>query len=161
MLPLVLGGIALAAVGYGVKEFCEEEGCPWDDESKEPEKKMSCNDYLYREKLKFYEVLHLRYLPVVSQIEGYTPKALKYPHASFIKENIPVNSALQNDACNYTRFIVNSRLKLESCVDRLEISINSTVNDSDSIQNDLSFAEKLIRKTSKLCHRKMLGEEKV
>jgi hypothetical protein len=28
MLPFVLGGIALAAVGYGVKEFCESEGCP-------------------------------------------------------------------------------------------------------------------------------------
>ena len=27
MLPVVLGGIALAAVGYGVKEFCESEGC--------------------------------------------------------------------------------------------------------------------------------------
>ena len=32
MLPIVLGGIALAAVGYGVKEFCESEGCPWDEE---------------------------------------------------------------------------------------------------------------------------------
>ena len=31
MLPLVLGGIALAAVGYGVKEFCESEDCPWDE----------------------------------------------------------------------------------------------------------------------------------
>lgn len=31
MLPLVLGGIALAAVGYGVKEYCEEEGCPSDE----------------------------------------------------------------------------------------------------------------------------------
>ena len=32
MLPLVLGGITLAAVGYGVKEYCESEGCPWDEE---------------------------------------------------------------------------------------------------------------------------------
>jgi len=31
MLPLVLGGIAIAAVGYGLKEYCEEEGCPWDE----------------------------------------------------------------------------------------------------------------------------------
>jgi hypothetical protein len=31
MLPLILGGIALTAVGYGVKEYCESEGCPWDD----------------------------------------------------------------------------------------------------------------------------------
>jgi len=33
MLPLVLGGIALAAVGYGVKEYCDSEGCPWDEEA--------------------------------------------------------------------------------------------------------------------------------
>lgn len=32
MLPLVLGGIALAAVGYGVKEYCESEGCFCDGE---------------------------------------------------------------------------------------------------------------------------------
>ncbi len=32
MLPVVLGGIALAAVGYGIKEFCESEGYPWDEQ---------------------------------------------------------------------------------------------------------------------------------
>ncbi len=26
-LPLVLGGIALAAVGYGLNEYCSKEGC--------------------------------------------------------------------------------------------------------------------------------------
>lgn len=31
MLPFVLGGMALAAVGYGVKEYCDSEGCPWDE----------------------------------------------------------------------------------------------------------------------------------
>ena len=39
MIPLVLGGIALAVVGYGVKEYCEEEGCPWDE-------KVSCTPSL-------------------------------------------------------------------------------------------------------------------
>ena len=96
---------------------------------------------------------------MVSQIEGYTPKALKCPHASFKKENIPLDSGLQYDASIDTRLIVQARIRLENYVDRLEISINSTVNDGDSIQEDLSSAEKLIRKTSKLCHRKMLGEE--
>ena len=27
MLPLLLGGVALATVGYGVKKYCEEENC--------------------------------------------------------------------------------------------------------------------------------------
>ncbi len=30
MIPLIIGGVTLAAVGYAVKEYCEEEGCPWD-----------------------------------------------------------------------------------------------------------------------------------
>ena len=29
MLPFVLGGIAIAAVGYALKEYCEEEGSTW------------------------------------------------------------------------------------------------------------------------------------
>ncbi|MEY4503868.1 MAG: hypothetical protein RL154_160 [Pseudomonadota bacterium] len=30
MVPFILGGIALAAVGYGLKKYCDEEGYPWD-----------------------------------------------------------------------------------------------------------------------------------
>jgi len=31
MVRLLLGSIALGAVGYGIKEYCDQEGCPWDD----------------------------------------------------------------------------------------------------------------------------------
>ena len=31
MLPFIIGGVTLAAVGYAIKEICEEEGCPWED----------------------------------------------------------------------------------------------------------------------------------
>ncbi len=34
MLPAVLGGVALAAVGYGIKKYCEEEGCFLDEDEK-------------------------------------------------------------------------------------------------------------------------------
>ena len=33
MLRLIIGGVTLAAVGYAIKEYCEEEGCPWDKPS--------------------------------------------------------------------------------------------------------------------------------
>ncbi len=32
MLRLVIGGVTLAAAAFAVKEYCEEEGCPWDEE---------------------------------------------------------------------------------------------------------------------------------
>jgi len=30
MLPFIIGGVTIAAVGYVVKEYCDEQGCPWD-----------------------------------------------------------------------------------------------------------------------------------
>lgn len=30
LVRLLIGGVTLAAAGYAVKEYCEEEGCPWD-----------------------------------------------------------------------------------------------------------------------------------
>lgn len=33
MLRLIIGGVTLAAIGYAIKEYCEEEGCPWDKPS--------------------------------------------------------------------------------------------------------------------------------
>ena len=38
MIPLIIGGVTLAVVGYAIKEICEEEGCPWDNESSAFEK---------------------------------------------------------------------------------------------------------------------------
>lgn len=31
MIPLIIGGVTLAVVGYAVKEYCNDEGCPWDN----------------------------------------------------------------------------------------------------------------------------------
>ena len=31
LVRLLIGGVTLAAAGYAVKEYCEQEGCPWDD----------------------------------------------------------------------------------------------------------------------------------
>jgi len=32
MLRLIIGSVTLAAAGYALKEFCEMEGCPWDEQ---------------------------------------------------------------------------------------------------------------------------------
>ena len=31
LVRLLIGGVTLAAAGYAAKEYCEENGCPWDD----------------------------------------------------------------------------------------------------------------------------------
>jgi len=74
LVRLLIGGVTLAAAGYAVKEYCEENGCPWDDEiiplpsyehkqEKEPEGKVSyekaldfhkCKKELYKASIKTY-----------------------------------------------------------------------------------------------------------
>jgi len=68
MLPLVLGGIALAAVGYGVKEFCESEGCPWDEE----EVFVRKDDFetLYEKKKEVYAKCYLPLVKYVDELQG-------------------------------------------------------------------------------------------
>lgn len=41
MLRLIIGGVTLAAVGYAMKEYCEDEGCPWDEPSYTPSTNIS------------------------------------------------------------------------------------------------------------------------
>ena len=53
MLPFVLGGIALAAVGYGVKEYCESEGCPWDEDDTSSKERNAFESF-YTSKMHLY-----------------------------------------------------------------------------------------------------------
>ncbi|HIP61287.1 MAG TPA: hypothetical protein EYG98_01905 [Sulfurovum sp.] len=55
MIPLILGGIALAAVGYGVKDYCESEGCPWDDDVHTPAESNEIFTHLHKSKIKLHE----------------------------------------------------------------------------------------------------------
>ncbi len=58
MIPLVLGGIALATVGYGVKKYCEADGKGCDaltdtlldfsDKMEDLEEKLGFNDYSFK-----------------------------------------------------------------------------------------------------------------
>jgi len=73
MLPLVLGGIALAAVGYGVKEYCESEGCPWDETLIQTPNKIDIFQKIEEMKAIFYEEI----LPKCREmllVTGYSPK---------------------------------------------------------------------------------------
>jgi len=57
MLPFVLGGIAIAAVGYALKEYCEEEGSTLDkpvvlkDEQKKADDVTTSTKHAYQEAL--------------------------------------------------------------------------------------------------------------
>jgi hypothetical protein len=166
MLPLVLGGIALAAVGYGVKELCEEEGFPWDepyDARNFGTEKNSCAEDLYEIKLQFYEALHLAYFPVVGQLEGYMSKPLKYPYASFKKENYPKDSEeVEMLACKAADTFGAATVALTNHSKKLEnIMITKKAYSDFSVEEKalLESADGIARGVSKLCHKMMFNKE--
>ena len=166
MLPLVLGGIALAAVGYGLKEYCEEEGCPWDEPYDARDfgtKENSCADDLHDIKLQFYEALHFAYFPVVSQLEGYKSKPLKYPYASFKKENYPKdNEQVEMLACKAADTFGAATVALKNHSKKLEYIMLTKTDYSDFLVEEkalLASADALVRGVSKLCHKMMFDKE--
>jgi len=75
MLPLVLGGIALATVGYGVKEYCESEGCPWDaPPERKPDAPVNVFETLHQMKKEIYEEKLLKLSVLLSQFKSVDEK---------------------------------------------------------------------------------------
>ena len=67
LVRLLIGGVTLAAAGYAAKEYCEQEGCPWDssiplssykeDDDAETKEKVSYKKSLafHKQKKAFYK----------------------------------------------------------------------------------------------------------
>jgi len=97
MLPLVLGGIALAAVGYGVKEYCESEGCPWDEEVESKlDKEVNVFELLQKQKTALYENKLLKLRVLLLQIEN-VDERLKFKDTVKIHEEKLSDNELEDD----------------------------------------------------------------
>ena len=57
MLPIVLGGIALAAAGYALKEYCEEEGSSSDKSTSHKDEQKKAQDVTNSAKHAYQEAL--------------------------------------------------------------------------------------------------------
>jgi hypothetical protein len=168
MLPFVLGGIALAAVGYGLKEYCEEMGCPWEsDTTPAPEASHpACEQKLQRAKRDFYAVLEREYLPLISDIRGYDPKALKYPDAPCEQEVEDVSGAVKEEMESLQ---CGASWVIAQATQRLQDDVKSVLSDAkeglayDALDGEqreaLEHAERLVRNVTKLCHKKILTKE--
>jgi uncharacterized protein YicC (UPF0701 family) len=117
MLPLVLGGIALAAVGYGMKEYCESEGCPWDEE---PERTYTAPvnlfESLHQKKLELYEHKLRKLRELVLQFEG-VDKKLQLKDTANIYEETLLQSELEDDVKLYANMYMQTVHTSTSLVD--------------------------------------------
>jgi len=108
MLPFVLGGIALAAVGYGVKEYCESEGCPWDEDDTSSKERNAFESF-YTSKMHLYRgrfeelrtiLLKVEHTDFVVE-EGFTPVEEKLS-SSKVTEEMKVQIALHGEMLAYS-----------------------------------------------------------
>ncbi len=129
MLRLVLGGIALAAVGYGVKEYCESEGCPWDEE---PERTYSAPvnlfESIHKQKLELYEH-KLHNLKVLLLKFENTNEKLQFKDSINIHEEKLLQSELEDDvklyANMYMQALKTSVRLVESYSDDLKVLLTT------------------------------------
>ena len=129
MLRLVIGGVTLAAAAFAVKEFCEEEGCPWDDEiyssadttetknKKKDKKKMqnTISKEFHKTKKEFYN-------PVMKNYEAYL---IKYD--------------IDNDGIDVDAKLHREKFADESIDAQTQEYINKIVNTLDILTYNLSL----------------------
>ncbi|MCF6244177.1 MAG: hypothetical protein L3J43_04020 [Sulfurovum sp.] len=163
MSPIVLEEIVATAVRYALKEYCEEEGCPWDEEyisSNIGKDEKNILEEYYDAKLHFYEVWQMTYLPKVSQIRHNKVKRFKYPHATFKNESSSQNRCNEAEAVAKPKIaIINDAIdKIEAYTVALDDILLRTSYYDDLVSDEtdmLDSADMLIRQVSELCHKKM------
>lgn len=169
MLPLVIGGIAAAAVGYAIKEYCEEEGCFGDDArgsstSNRTTNEPHNNEILYATKSAFCDLVKAEYLPCIVKLEGYEYRPLKYAETDLKKESnnhegSQVAKALLTTAVGVMEA---SSLTLKENLEKIK-HILSDERTYDSLTEEekslLDSTHKLVLSTSKLCHKKMFKKD--
>ena len=166
MLPLVLGGIALAAVGYGVKEYCEENGCPWDDEvSYTPPKPSNFFADLHREKITLHEEALPKLRALLLRVDNTDEKLILDDAVSLDEEKLE-NEALKEDvklyADIYKNVLSDASGVLNAYADEIEILLEISTkyeNYNKSQKNLVKKVYKLINVTQVLLAHRLVDDK--
>jgi len=168
MIPLVLGGIALAVVGYGLKEYCEEEECPWDEKTntnfktKSDDVKLRFENF-HKTKVNLYKDLFIENLQLLVQVKNMKSIKLKYITATFPKElheTIDDNVADMLTASEEILLYIKDLLR-SSAREMNAILKHSTDYSTYTKEEQIIFSKtyKLLKLTSKLCHTPLVTEK--
>ena len=166
MLPLVLGGIAMAAVGYGVKELCENEGCPWDQEAT-PLQFSAEEDFarLQKDKVSLHKVQLAKLRELLMRIAHVEEQSMLDDRTSVKKEKLE-EGVLEEDVALYMEMHERS-IRRATRIANAYISELTTLLKTSCDYQDYSKAErksikkacKLINQTQKLLVLPLLDEE--
>lgn len=180
MLPLVLGGVALAAVSYGIKQYCEKEGCPWDsvydygdcgykynDDFGSEIRDLSSDELfekLYQTKLHVYDTQVLEFNKIGSFIENYPYKKLKNSTETFKLEKSS-NEDILDDLYDYQdelHQLSEAQKFLEMYINRVKkiVKHKSDYEDfNEDQQKTLELTYELTKTINKLIKTKMFSKD--
>ena len=149
MLPLVLGGIALAAVGYGVKEFCESEGCPWDEASSSTRtKKKNVFKKLHKRKMTIYDTNFKTLKEHLSQIKNLKELPLDIEEKAPTKEKLDhsdVTGEVKVYVEQYIDILRDANSVLVIYVKKVEEIMHTSLDYREYSKKDKKFLKKLYR----------------
>lgn len=123
MLPLVLGGIALATVGYKVLEDGDQEGCPWDEKESSSSSRLRTHIFeeLQKQKVDLVNDKLLKLQGLLFKIE-HSDKKLTFIDTLNFKEEKLEEEYLTDDIVMYakkhkhlledTKYLVDSYIEL-------------------------------------------------
>ncbi len=150
MIPLVLGGIALAAVGYGVKEYCESEGCPWDDNiSHTPPKPRNIFTDLHRVKTTLHKERLVKLRALLLIVENTDEKHILDDSVSLMEEKLE-NAALSEDVKLYADIYKNVLSDASNVINTYADEIEVLLEISTKYENYEKSQKKLVKKAHKL-----------
>jgi len=134
MIPLIIGGVTLAVVGYAIKEVCEEEGCPWDSKTSTFEKTEEAETVMNSKKAKDFHKFKKNIYKVSMQ-----------EYQEFLEKH-----NLQNDDITTDLKLEKQKLSDEMITDEIESYINQISNTLEILSYNLSLGIKMMQNEKSL-----------
>ena len=143
---LIIGAVTLAATGYAVKEYCETNGCPWDDdapyEDEKPTQKKSETKQSFKQAKQFHKRKKTLYKEVMTQYgEFLKTNSIEDdtidPDAKMIKQKFP-DELVNDEVASYLDKIVNT---MEILTHNLQLAIKSYEGKEEDLRKIKNYAK--------------------
>ncbi|MCX6075657.1 MAG: hypothetical protein NTW78_02075 [Campylobacterales bacterium] len=169
---LLIGGITLAAVGYGLKKYCDEEGCFEEKEQRlitdllgeESEKKNKLTE-LHQLKISVYSDVFSEFNSLFSEINNIEQRIEKYGKIAFKKEVSQDDSPSAEILTRADEFITalrNAKILFEINIEDLQKIVTQSTDFYTYSQQDKELIDNMFSHANiigELCHTKIISED--
>lgn len=127
MLRLILGTVTLAAAGYAVKEYCETNGCPWEDwefeEYNQPTKPQETSKESFKHSKQFHKQKKAIYKDAMANYQDFLSKY-----------------SLQDEAIDFDVKLEKQKIEDANVTDQVSSRMEKILHSMETLQHNLSVA---------------------